>query len=892
MSRLFIVDASGYLYRSYFAIGNMTNEEGKSTNALYGFVRSIDKLCKDFSPEHLLIVFDGPGGAQKRVAIYPEYKAHREEMPGDLRYQIAWAREYCELANIPYFNIEGVEADDTIGAVATWAAREKDAEVYICSTDKDLAQLVTDRIKLLNTFKDNRILDPKGVEETYGVPPEKIVDWLAIVGDASDNVPGLPGLGPKTATALLQEYGSLDNLLANADQIKAKKRRETVNEKADQARLSRQLVTLDLSVPFSEPENLFLRGAPQREELKKFFLQMRFSSLLREQFQETEVTDQEEHPEVEVDYSLVDTEEDLKQLIRSLENAKSICFDTETTGINPTQAELVGLGFCIKEGQAWYVPVNGRLGKDKVLQTLRPLFEDSQTGFFAHNSKYDLHILANEGIRVAHLAFDTLLASYILNSHSRRHSLDELALQYFNKVKTPITDLIGKGAKQISMLDVPIQQVSEYCCEDVDFTYRLWSRLTDELEQRPDLHKLYFTMELPLVHVLFDMERNGIYMDEEVIDTMSAKIKNQTEELEKEIHDLAGRPFNVGSPKQLSQVLFQEMGISPPKKTATGLSTDAGVLETLQVEHPIAGKVLEYRMFEKLRSSYLATLPDCISPKDHRIHCTFNQSVAATGRLSCQDPNLQTIPVRTELGRQIRGAFKPAKEGWLYLSADYSQIELRLLAHLSQDPKLIEAFTEGRDVHAHTASVVFNIPLEEVTKEQRYQAKAVNFGVIYGQQAFGLSRELHIGFKEAAEFIKTYFERYQTVQGFVEECKEKARATGKATTLFGRERAIPEIHSKNASIRNAAERLAVNTPLQGSAADLIKMAMIQLHQKLQEKNYKALMLVQIHDELLLEVPKEELSDVRQLVKSTMENVYSLRIPLVVDVEIGNNWKEC
>lgn len=889
MKTLYILDAAGYLYRSYFAIRNMTNAKGESTNALFGFIRSVLKLFKDFHPHHFIAVFDGPNNAAPRKKIYEHYKAHRASMPPDLLYQIEWAKNFCRLMQIPYLDVPNVEADDTMGSIATWAA-DQGAQTYLCTSDKDLCQFVSPKIAILNTYKENLIIGPSQVEEEWGVTPEQIVDLLAIIGDASDNIPGLTGFGPKTAAALLKQFGSLENLLLHPEQLSGKKR-EIVAQEADKARMSRQLVLIDTSVDFPKSPDFFSLKSPHIAQLREFYAEMGFHSLIRELEESQPLVSSSSELGEEVRYLLIDEEQAFNELVILLNKQKEICFDTETTDLRPIKAELVGVGFCMEAKTAYYVPVNGRLGLEKVLKALKPVFENKDIGFYGHNVKYDYHVLQNYGIDIGTIAFDTILASYILNAHQRQHSLDYLALDYFGKIKTPIDSLIGKGKKTISMKDVSIEKVCLYCCEDVDYTFRLKLLLEGQLKER-GLLKLLQEIELPLLVVLAKMERNGIYVDVPYLKSMSQEIALLINELENQIFTMAGKTFNLNSPKQLSEILFNQMGIKPPKKTATGFSTNADVLESLKLIHPIAGKISEYRQLEKLRSTYIDTLPSEVNPNTSRIHCNFNQSVAATGRLSSQDPNLQNIPVRTEIGRKIRKAFKPQKEGWSYLSADYSQIELRLLAHLSEDPTLIEAFLHNEDIHRHTAANIFNIALHEVTKEQRYQAKAVNFGVIYGQQAFGLSQELGIDMKEASRFIDMYFQRYRRVKQFIEECKVSAKQSGKSVTLTGRERLIPEIHSKNAMLRIAAERLAVNTPLQGTAADLIKLAMLKLQQLLEQKKLKSYLVLQIHDELLLEIPEEEKEEVASLVKHAMEGVWHLRVPLLVDITLGKNWEEC
>ncbi|MFT4551798.1 MAG: DNA polymerase-1 [Chlamydiales bacterium] len=888
MDKLYIVDGTGFLFRSYFAIRSMNNKQGRATNALYGFIRSIQKLRKDFNPSHLVIVFDGPNNSESRKKIYPEYKANRDSAPEDLPHQMQWAQDFCKLAGIPMLCVPKVEADDTMGSITKWAEKQE-SNVYICTSDKDLCQLVNDKTSVLNTHKNNLILNSTKVEEAFGVAPELIIDYLAITGDQSDNVPGLYGFGPKTAVALLKEFGSLDNILANPDKVPGKKKQETLKSDAEIALLSRRLVTLDTSVDFPKEEVFFELKDPDPTPLKEFYFECDFSSLINE----LDHSNGDKPPVVEekVSYELVDDDASLKALLEILKNAKEISFDTETTHVHPLKAKLVGIGFCIQEKQAWYVPANGKLGLEAVLQAFKPLFENPSIGFYAHNAKYDMHVLDKHGIKIKNLCFDTILASYLLNSHSHRHSLDHLSMQYFGKAKTPIKSLISSGKNEIGMNEVPINDVKDYCCEDVDYTLRLKLLLKKELEERKLTH-LLLDMELPLLRILKNMEKKGIYICVKLLQDMSKEFTKEIAILEDDIHELAGEPFNVNSPKQLSQILFEKLGIPPSKKKNTGHSTNAEVLEGLKRDYPIAGKVLEYRSLEKLRSTYIDSLPHDVNDKTSRIHCSFNQYVAATGRLSCQDPNLQNIPIRTKAGRRIREAFRPQREGWSFLSADYSQIELRLLAHLSGDPDLISAFKNGEDIHSFTASQVFGIPLDQVDKSMRSQAKAVNFGIIYGQQAFGLSRELNISIRDASQFIEKYFSRYSRVKNFIEDCKNKARKTGKSVTITGRERLIPDINSKNGPIRSASERLAVNTPLQGTAADLIKLAMLRVNDMLQKENKLGYMILQIHDELVFEVPDFELLDFEPLVRRAMEKVFKLKVPLTVDISIGKNWKEC
>ncbi len=882
MKELFVLDGTGYIFRSYHAIRGMTNDRGESTNALYGFIRSLLKLMKDFSPEHMVVVFDGPNNTATRKAIYPEYKANRTECPPDIGYQLQWAQDFCKMAGIPMLIVEGVEADDTMGTLAVWGKKEG-AKVYLCTSDKDLLQFVNDQVVILQTHKDNLIVDRKGVQEKFGITPEQVVDYLAMVGDSSDNVPGIPGIGPKTASQLLQEHQTLDGVLAATEQMKGK-RKENIENNQDLARLSQRLVQIDTEVPLPHQPSEYILREFQTPTVKEFYLDKGFLTLTRELGDVGEPTaTAAAAPEMALNYQLC---EDPDKLVEKLFFAKEICFDTETTGLDPMQAELVGIGLGVKPGEAWYVPIKG-----EVPDSLKKLFANPKIAFYAHNAKYDLHILHRHGIKGVTIGFDTMIASYLLNSHSHRHSLDALSLTLFNKVKTPIEELIGKGKKKISMREVAVEKVTEYCCEDVDYTCRLKKRFEKELEERK-LGKLFYDLELPLMKVLTRMERKGIYLDSDQLNKIGQWLREQLAELETKIYEEAGEEFNINSPKQLGHILFEKMEIPPPKKTKTGYSTNVEVLETLVDEYPIAQLVMEYRTLEKLRSTYAEALPETVNQQTGRVHCTFNQGVAATGRLSSQNPNLQNIPVRTAEGRRIRGAFRPEKKGWSYLSADYSQIELRLVAHFAEDPELIKAFKAGEDIHAFTASQTFGVPLEEVTKEQRYQAKAINFGILYGQQAFGLARETGLSMGEAKDFIKRYFERYPRIKEYLQKCKEKARKSERAVTISGRERLIPDLSSKNPHIRSAAERLAINTPLQGSAADLIKMAMLDVDKEIEKQQLNGYLVLQIHDELIFEIPDGEIMAFEGLVKKAMEGVQKLKVPLVVDVSIGKNWKEC
>lgn len=903
MDRIYILDAVNYLFRSYYAIGPMLNDKGQSTSALFGFIRSVQKLIRDFHPTHFVCVFDGPDNKKSRRAVYADYKMHRKGAPEDLFPQFELAYDYCEMAGIPVLCVEGVEADDTMATVALWAEK-KGAKAFLCSSDKDLMQLVNDNILQLQLHKDNLIIDAAKVKELFGVRPDQMLDLLSIMGDASDNIPGLEGFGPKTAASLLQEFGTLDNILAHPERVKGEKKQEILRTQKSEALMSRELATLHTRVEIPQDVEFYQIKEMDKEKLSQFFQEMKFNSLLRELSapqpeRKIPPTDASlgtpTHnaslgtPETKCkaalhldkhDYHLVDDEASLKTLIKRLDEAKEIGIDTETTNIHPLLAHLVGIGFSIEPGEAWYVPINGKLGKQKVVETLRHFFSSTSAGFYGQNFKYDYHILQNLSIPVKKIAFDTLLASYLLSPQTRRHNLDDLALEKFKRVKIPIESLIGKGKKEISMRDVPIEKVKDYCCEDIDYTTRLKVLFEEELKER-GLERLLRDIELPLLPILAGMEKVGIYLDLEKLREEGVEVTREIHKVKKIIFEETGGEFNLNSPKQLSEVLYQKLGIQ--SKTA---STSADVLEEL--EHPIAIKILEYRTLEKLRSTYIDALPEAVNPITGRIHCTFNQSVAATGRLSCQDPNLQNIPLHSA----IRSCFKPEKEGWSFLGADYSQIELRLLAHFSQDKELMRAFNGGRDIHIHTASLVFGVAEGEVTPEMRSAAKTVNFGIVYGQSPFGLSKQLGISMREASDFIKTYFERYPGVLNYLELCKTYTKKTGVSKTLTGRERPIPEIHNRNPSIRSAAERLAINTPLQGTAADLIKMAMIEIDRVIREKKLKGQMILQIHDELIFEIPDEEIAVFQEIVKEKMEQVMKLNVPIEVHIAVGKNWAEC
>lgn len=873
MKTLYVLDASGFIYRSYFAIRPMSSREGIVTHALYGFVRSVQKLFKDFPVTHLVAVFDGPKASAERREIYSEYKAHRKETPKDLIDQIALAQKFCELMGIPYLVKEGAEADDVMGSVAKWASEQHGTQVYLCTSDKDMAQMVNDKITLLNTHKENQLLDRAGVKEKYGVYPEQIVDWLAITGDASDNVPGIPGFGPKTATSLLEEFGTLDNILAAGEKMKGSKR-EALEKGKENALLSQKLVSLKLNVPIPDSETFFEKKEPDLNALIPFYEKMDFHSLLKELPRQT--TESHEAATIEV----LKTEAELESALKALEKAPELGISLQTVG-----KEIIALALGSGTAHSYYI----RLSKP-FLEKVCAFISHFKGSFYGHNLKEQLLCLNGVGLTLEKKSFDTLLAGYLLESQERQPSLEQLSMDYLKRHKKSLEEVLGKGKNAKTFADLSPEEGAGYAAEELFVIHALKAILEKKIEER-GMHTLFYEMELPLMSVLSEMELTGTYVDRKELHKLGEHLTTELNDLEKGILALAGEEFNVRSPKQLGVILFEKLGLPAPKKTSTGYSTSADVLEKLAT-YPIVEKILQFRVLDKLRSTYVESLPEWMDAKTGRIHCTFNQTGTTTGRLATQNPNLQNIPTRTPLGKEIRRAFRPEKEGWSFVSADYSQIELRLLAHFCEDPKLIKAFREGEDIHKATAAEVLGLPPEAITPELRYRAKAVNFGILYGQGSFGLSQNLGISVREASSFIERYFERYTHVRAYLEECKEKVRRTGKAVTLFGRERAIPEMESKNAMIRHAAERLAVNTPLQGTAADLIKMAMLRVHDRLAKEFPHAKLVLQIHDELLLEVPDSEVKGVSKLVKEEMERVAELKVPLVVDVEVGKNWAEC
>jgi DNA polymerase-1 len=883
--RIYLVDGSSYIYRAYYAIRRLTNSSGLPTNAVFGFTNMLLKVIRDEAPDHLAVVFDARGPSFRKE-LYPDYKANRAAMPEDLRPQIPLIKQVVQAFNLPALELQGYEADDIIATLARrFAARG--LAVTVVTGDKDLMQVVGERVRLLDTMKD-RTVGPNEVAERFGGPPDKVVEVQALAGDSSDNVPGVPGIGEKTARDLIQKFGTVENLLANIDQVSGKKRQENLRNFGDQALLSKKLVQLvddlDLTVDYDN----FVLGEPDREALTGLFKELEFHKLLQE-FSSDERASGE-------DYHTVLTKAQLDELVAALKAAGRFAFDTETTSLDATRADLVGLSFAVTPGQAWYIPLGHRylgapeqLDRALVLETLRPLLADARLAKIAQNAKYDLLVLRRAGLEVAGLECDTMLASYLANPAAKSHSLDNLAAELLGYRTISYSEVAGKGKNRVGFEEVEVARAAVYAAEDADITLRLAERLLPQVVEAGQ-EKLFREVELPLVNVLADMEWAGVRIDSAFLRGLSADMETRLTALEKEVHELAGTPFNVASPKQLGEVLFERLKLPRGKKTKTGWSTDVEVLTGLAEEHPIAARVLDYRSLAKLKSTYCDALPKLVHPDTGRIHTSFNQAVTATGRLSSSDPNLQNIPIRTEEGRRIREAFIPA-EGNGLLAADYSQVELRILAHMADEPALKDSFARGEDIHARTASEIFGVFLEMVTPDMRRQAKTINFGVLYGMSAFGLAKSLGIGRKEAQAYIDNYFARYPKVLEFMEAKKDEARRQLYVTTLLGRRCAVPEIASKNGAVRGYAERNAINYPIQGSAADIIKVAMVRISERLAAEQLQTRMVLQVHDELVFDVPEAEREAVQDLVRQEMEGAAQLEVPLLVDIGWGRNWRE-
>ncbi len=944
--KLFLLDAYALIYRAFFAMSKnpRLNSKGVNTSAVMGFLNSLYEILQKEKPTHIGVAFDVAGTAQ-RQAEYSEYKANREKMPDDLRDAIPYIIRLIEAFNIPVYGVEGYEADDVIGTLAK-KAEQQGFLTYMMTPDKDFGQLVTDKILLYKPAKFGepaQIWGPKEVCERYGIQePKQLIDILGLWGDAADNIPGIPGIGEKTAAQLVGKYGSVENLIAHADELKGKQKENVVNF-AEQGLMSKSLATINLEVPVKFDEEDLKAKEPDVPALMALFEELEFRTFAKRFLEDykmkhgvdsplppsqrgtdqptgasggsqqpnlfssnetfdlfhqgdnsglLEFSDKDSAKTMAHDYKLVETDEDIKALVEHLSKQTQFVFDTETTNIDVYSAGLVGLSFAIKAHEAWYLSMPAeREACQKKLELLRPLFENESILKIGQNLKYDISMLAQYGINVKGPLFDTMLAHYLLEPE-QRHNMDYLAEVYLNYLTIPIEDLIGKGRMQKTMREVPVELVKEYAAEDADITLQLYEKLLPLLKEN-GVEKLFYEIEMPLVPVLSRMEANGVRIDTENLQQISEAFGVEIHKIEEEIYKAAGMPFNIASPKQLGEVLFEKLHIDEKaKKTKTGqYATGEDVLQKLSHKHPIIQMILDYRSFTKLKSTYLDALPALVNPKDGLIHTSYNQAVTATGRLSSNNPNLQNIPVRTEKGREIRRAFVPRSPEYTLLAADYSQIELRIIAHLSQDPAMVNDFNLGHDIHAATAAKVFHVPMDQVTKEQRSRAKAVNFGIIYGMSAFGLAERMELSRSEAADIIKKYFEEYAGIKEYMNRSIALARERGYAETILGRRRYLRDINGANSVVRGFAERNAINAPIQGSSADMIKIAMIGIHEELERLKMQSKMILQVHDELVFDAHLDELDALKAIVQDKMVNALPLSVPVIVEMNTGANWLE-
>ncbi len=919
--KVFFLDAYALIFRAYYAFINrpMFNSSGLNTSAIYGFTVTLDEVIRNQKPTHIAVVFDPPSPTF-RHKIYPEYKANREETPEDIKKSLPYIKKIIEGFNIPIIEIDGYEADDVIGTLAK-QAEIKGYSVFMMTPDKDYSQLVSDKIfvyKPRKSGEEAEILGVKEINEMFQVNnPEQVIDIFALWGDSSDNIPGAPGIGEKTAKKLISEFKNLDNIFLNVEKLKGKQQ-EIIKNYWEQIKLSQKLVTIDQNVPvILDEEKLFIKEI-EKDKLRKIFEELEFRNIanrllnsdedktVQEKSKQGSLFEEKENNGLagathgfdtiktkDHNYYLIDDQKSINELISKLAGQKAFCFDTETTSINPLDAELIGVAFSFKQGEAYYLPMPEK--KDMITDRLKDfevLFEDQNMLKIGQNIKYDIQVLENYGIKLRGKIFDTMIAHYLIQPELR-HNLDYIAESYLNYKPVSIEELIGKkGADQGNMRDVPLHIIKDYSCEDADLTWQLYLLLSEKLKEF-DLVNLAENIEFPLIRVLSDMEISGVRIDTDALKQFGYDLNTDISMLEKEIYDLAGETFNISSPKQLGEIIFDKLKISSDvKRTKTKIySTSEDVLVKLSGQHPIINKVLDYRTLRKLLSTYVEALPKMINEKTGNIHTSFNQAITSTGRLSSNNPNLQNIPFREERGREIRKAFIPTDNDHILLSADYSQIELRLMAHMSKDGNMLDAFKNNEDIHQSTAAKIFNISADQVTRDMRRKAKTANFGIIYGISAFGLSQRLNIPRSEAKELIDGYFRSYPGVKEYMEYSVRMARENGYVETLMGRRRYLKDINSHNAFVRGFAERNAINAPLQGSAADIIKIAMINIHKELIKKNLKSKMIIQVHDELVFDVFRPELDEIKSTVFHEMENAYPLDVPLVVDCGVGDNWIE-
>ncbi|MGH1374270.1 MAG: DNA polymerase I [Cellvibrionaceae bacterium] len=914
---LVLVDGSSYLYRAFHALPPLTNSKGQATGAVKGVINMLRRMDKDYPGSVVVVIFDAKGKTF-RDDIYPEYKAHRPPMPDDLRTQIEPIHNIIRAMGFPMLIIDGVEADDVIGTLARQAT-EQGVDVIVSTGDKDMAQLVTEHVTLVNTMT-NTVMDQPGVVDKFGIPAELIIDYLALMGDKVDNIPGVPGVGEKTALGLLQNLGSLDDIYENLEAVRelgfrgAKKMPEKLAEHKASAYLSYELATIKTDVSLEQGPKDFAMSAEDKEALLELFKDMEFKTWIKALEEggsesssaakpSSEKGDDDKSataiPQVtETHYTTVLSEDDLNLWLDKIQSAPLFAFDTETTSLDYMEARVVGVSVAVTAGEAAYIPFGHdyldapqQLAQELVFEKLKPILENPDIKKVGQNLKYDKSVLANHDIDLQGIAFDTMLESYVLNSAGSRHDMDTLAERHLEHQTIHFEDIAGKGAKQLTFNQVELDKAGPYAAEDADITLRLHQTLWPQLEAEASLTEVFERIELPLLNVLSTIERNGALIDCKLLGEQSVEITQRLDELQKQAFELAGEEFNLGSTKQLGHILFEKLGLPVIKKTPKGApSTAEEVLQELALDYPLPKLLIEYRGLSKLKSTYTDKLPKMVKPATGRVHTSYHQAVTATGRLSSSDPNLQNIPIRTEEGRRIRKAFI-APEGYKVVAADYSQIELRIMAHLSGDEGLQHAFSEGLDVHKATAAEVFSVDLEAVTVEQRRSAKAINFGLIYGMSAFGLAKQLNVGRYEAQQYIDLYFERYPGVQRYMDETRVEAAEQGYVETLNGRRLYLPEINSRNGMRRQAAERTAINAPMQGTAADIIKLAMLDVESWLEQEKLDARIIMQVHDELVLEVAEAQLEQVTEGLKARMEAAMSLDVPLLVEAGIGDNWDE-
>ncbi len=889
--KLFLIDGSSYLFRAFYAIHHLSNSKGLPTNATFGFTQMLLKVLKDHRPDYLVVIFDSKAPTF-RSEVYKEYKANRPAMPEGLTLQIPYIKKIIEGYRIALLEMDGYEADDLIGTVAK--RLESEVDIVIITGDKDILQLVSDRIQVYDTMKEKRL----GVDEViqrFGVSPEQVVEVMGLSGDAIDNIPGVPGIGEKTAIQLIKNYGSIENLLTHVEEIPQKKLKENLKTHGDLARLSRQLATIHTDVPVRYQLKNFSTSSPDLKSLKEIFKELEFNKLLKELFEE-ERLDEKARLSAGKDYRLITDQNEFHTLLENLRKAMYFSIDLETTSPYPMWADLVGISLSYAPHQAFYIPLGHRhreatqqLRLPWVLEQLKPILEDTKVKKVGQNIKYEWIVLKRYGIQLQGIHGDTMIASYLLNPTKHNHNLSEIAQEYLDRSVTDFKEVVGSGMKAVTFDQIELEKARDYSCEDAEVTLQLSHLLFPKLKEG-GFKDLFEQVEIPLVMVLAKIEMNGVKIDLELLQGHSKEIETQLQQKMERIYGLAGEVFNINSSQQLGKILFEKLKLPVVKKTKTGTSTDVEVLTKLSLQHDLPLEILGYRNLSKLKSTYVDALPKLVHPKTGRVHTSYNQTVTATGRLSSSDPNLQNIPIRAEEGSRIRQAFIP-EQRYSIVSADYSQIELRILAHLSQDETLIKAFQNNEDIHARTASEIFGVSMEKVTPPMRREAKVINFGIIYGMSAYGLSQQLRIEPKIAQAYIDEYFKKYTGVQTYIEKSLEEARQKGYVVTLLHRRRYLPDIHTSTIAIRQATERMAINTPLQGTAADIIKVAMIHIQNRIEELGLSTKMIMQVHDELVFEVPEEELQNAIPMIQNEMETVMELSVKLKVSIHSGKNWAE-